>query len=332
MPWMTFLISAVVIVFAGIQLTKCADILSDRFHWGKTWIGIVLLGFVTSLPEAITSLASVISINADDLAVGNILGSNNFNPLLIVLMDFAYRKGAVTNDISYKKVHVFSAVFAVVLTGIVIAEIGLGGLGISLTRIGPFSLGTFSVGILYFVFIYKLSRVSDEDNEDLLEVGAESQEPTYLIFVKLFFSIAFVVGGAIFLANSADMLAETTGLGRTFVGSIFLAIATSLPEVVVTLAALKLGQLDLAIGNIFGSNMTNVFILSLCELFHKGAPILSRVSCTHIFTGAMSIVLVTIAMAGIRFKGKKKILFAGIDSWIMLILFILGTGLLYQFR
>ncbi len=331
MHWITFIVSAIVIIFAGIELTRDADILSDRFHWGKTWIGIVLLGFVTSLPEAITSLASVISMNADDLAVGNILGSNNFNPMLIVMMDFVYRKGAVTNFISYKKVHLASAIFAIILTAMVVLEISLN-LRYSLWDIGPFSIGTLMIGIFFFIFMYQLARISKKEKEDLLNVGVTSEEPTGQIFLKLFISIIFVVGGSIFLANSADVIAQTTGLGRTFVGSIFLAFATSLPELVVTLSALKLGQLDLALGNIFGSNMTNIFILSLCDIFHKGQRILSVVSPTHIFTGILSIVLVSIAIIGLRSKNKMKIGFIGVDSVIMLILFILGTGLLYKFR
>ena len=89
MAWITFIVSAAGIVYAGVLLTKYADILSDRLHLGKTWVGIVLLGFVTSLPEAITSLISVVSLTADDLAIGNLFGSNNFNPMLICLIIYA---------------------------------------------------------------------------------------------------------------------------------------------------------------------------------------------------------------------------------------------------
>ena len=88
------------------------------------------------------------------------------------------------------------------------------------------------------------------------------------------------------LAQSADEIALQTGLGRTFVGSIFLALVTSLPEMVVSLSALKMGAFDLAIGNIFGSNMTNMFIVFFVFLspILRG-PILYDVGSTHIVDG-----------------------------------------------
>jgi cation:H+ antiporter len=332
MHWITFIISAIIIVIAGIKLTQSVDVLSDRFHWGKTWIGIVLLGLVTSLPEGITSLASVLSLNADDLAVGNVLGSNNFNPLLIVMMDIAYVKGAVTNVIPYKKIHFFSALYAMVLTGLVVAEVAWN-LVTPIFKVGPLSLGTWAIFILYFVFMRHLGIISKQENEAFLEGSSvQSQEPTVRLVIKLFIAIAFVVGGAMVLANSADVIAETTGLGRTFVGSIFLAIATSLPELVVTLSALHLGEMDLAVGNILGSNMTNMFIVSICDWFHLQTPILGLVSPAHILTGLLSITLVVILLCGIRTKNKKRIYIMGVDSLAMVVLFMMGIALLYQIR
>ena len=163
------------------------------------------------------------------------------------------------------------------------------------------------------------------DEEDKLE-------PLSKIFMRLLISIVFIVGGAIFLANSADVIAESTGLGRTFVGSILLALVTSLPEMVVTLSALKLGQLDLAIGNIFGSNMTNLFIIFVCDLFQRDGAILGAVSSTHIFTAVLSVILVSSVILGIKIKGKKSYFSLGPDSLIMLIFFIVGTVFLYKFR
>jgi len=105
MDWIEFTVGATLIIIAGIKLTRYADVISDRLSLGKVWIGIVILGLVTSLPEAITSLVSIISLSAYDLAIGNLVGSNNFNPMLLVVMDIIYRKGPVTNAISPDKSH-----------------------------------------------------------------------------------------------------------------------------------------------------------------------------------------------------------------------------------
>ena len=113
MCWIQFIISSVFIVFSGIKLTKYADIISDRLGWGKVWIGVLLLGLVTSLPEAITSFASIVYLQADNLAIGNLLGSNTFNPMIIVVLDILYRGGSVTNAVKTNRSHDISAVFAV---------------------------------------------------------------------------------------------------------------------------------------------------------------------------------------------------------------------------
>ena len=134
------------------------------------------------------------------------------------------------------------------------------------------------------------------------------------------------------LAGSADVIAEQTGLGRTFFGGVFLAFITSLPEMVVSLSALRLNSLDLAIGNIFGSNMTNMFILFICSLFHRGGPILGTVSSAHVITAMLGIVLTYVAISGIYVKNKKTVFGLGWDSLVMAFFFIVGTGILYKLR
>ena len=326
MLWIEFLISSAVIIFCGTQLTKYADQISDHLQLGKAWVGIVLLGLVTSLPEAITCIVSIVSLNANDLAVGNLLGSNNFNPLLIVLMDIVYRRGSVTNAITSHRSHSISAVAAVILVLIVLGELyyydSIG--GTLQARIGG---GNILIIALYFVFMKSLARAQTP-------VEAGLTNPVHnvgRVWLKLFLSAALVVVGAMVLANSADKIAESTGLGRTFVGSIFLALVTSLPEMVVTISAMKLGSFDLAIGNIFGSNMTNMFILALCDLLTPG-PILSTVSSTHVITGGLSIAIVLVALVGINSNSKKTVFGIGIDSIIMSVLFFGGTYVLYLIR
>ncbi|VAX38077.1 hypothetical protein MNBD_UNCLBAC01-1343 [hydrothermal vent metagenome] len=322
MIWLKFLISAAIIVWAGIRLTYYVDQLSDRLQLGKVWLGVVLLGFITSLPEVISSLSAVIFLNADDLALGNLLGSNNFNPMLLVVMDVVYRKGSITNAIVPHRSYRAAAGFAVVLTVIVMA-----GLWLPLGRISSFIIaGVYFCGMRYLACLEKEPSTETKKDESVIQRSLSG------IVGNIVFSSILVIGAAIWLAGLADNLAAQTGLGRTFFGSIFLALVTSLPEMVVSLSALKLGAFDLAVGNIFGSNMTNIFIVSLCEVFHKGGAFLSGVSQTHILTATLSIVLTCVAVAGIELKNKKSFLGVGLDSFIMILLFLIGTQILYQLR
>ena len=333
MYWFEFFASAAVIIFAGTRLTVCADRIGDELHIGKVWIGVILLGVATSLPEAITSLTAIISLQANDLAIGNLLGSNSFNPMIIVVMDVLYRQGSVTNAVHPKESHKVSAGFAMALAFLVIFDIIFNRM-FPAFHFGPISIGGALIAVFYFYGVRRLWKLGAGDSvissvkAGLVKEGVSIQ----WIWVQFAVSTAFVIAGAMWMAKSADTIAFETGLGRTFVGSIFLAIATSLPELVVSLSALKLREFDLAIGNIFGSNMVNMFILFICGLFYPARPILATVSPTHIFTAALSILLVYVAIRGIFERNKKTVLGMGWDSIIMILLFIAGTSCLYSAR
>jgi len=333
MYWIEFLISAAIIVAAGIRLTVCADMLSDQMQFGKVWVGIILLGIVTSLPEAMASLTAIFSLDAYNLAVGNLLGSNNFNPMLIVVMDFIFRKGSVTNTIQPNDSHKIAARFAIILVLIVITDIVL------LSRFPNWQLGSVGIGSIliigcYFFGMQTLSKVGQGEAviSPVDHSVPQGKMSIKRIIIELFFCAVLVIIGAIWLAKSADIIAQQTGLGGTFFGSIFLALVTSLPEMVVTLSALRLGSLDLAIGNIFGSNMTNVFILSVCDVFLRKGPLLEGISMAHIATASLSVFLTYVAVKGIFARDKKSILGLGWDSLLMIVLFTVGTGILYQLR
>lgn len=333
MLYLQFLISSGLIVAAGIRLTTRADTLSDRLQLGKVWIGIVLLGIVTSSPEAITSLTAVISLHAKDLAIGNMIGSNNFNLMLIVLMDAIYRQGSVTNKIGYNRSNATPAVFAMLLTLIVLGEIYFISKGF-LLKVGHISLGSLLILGFYILGIRLSKQFSRQDHLIVSKAEGDSRSKVSLarIYCELMLSAVVVVLSAIWLTNTAEAIAHVSGLGRTFVGTIFLALATSLPEMVVTLSALKIGVLDLAIGNIFGSNIINMFILFLCDLCYRQGALFSSVSRMHMMTAALSIVLTIIVLLGLRNNTKRTIWRFGWDSCLMLLLFGCGLTILYHFK
>jgi len=331
MSFLTFTISTLLIIIAGSRLTVWVDRLSDQLHLGKLWIGIVLLGLVTSLPEAITCLVSVVSLNANDLAVGNILGSNNFNPILIVVMDVFYRSGSITNIVIPQKSHAVSALLAVALTLCVVVEIFLQ-TRYSIPVLLHVSIGSVIIAILYLGGMRWLAQLEAGGEEIVSSQGNVSEGSITKTVTNIIFCAVVVIVAAFFLAGSADQLAQQTGLGQTFVGSIFLALVTSLPELVVSLSAMRLNSYDLAIGNIFGSNMGNVFILFLCDIVYFNGALLNNVSETHILTGLLSVALTLLAIWGIFKKDKKVIGGLGFDSVLMITLFGCGTAVLYHLR
>lgn len=330
MYWSLFFISSVIIIIAGVHLTNQADRLSEQMNLGKAWVGILLLGLITSLPEAITCIVAVRSLNAPDLAVGNLLGSNNFNPMLIVLMDLLFRDQSVTDEIRPLGSIRTSCWFVLILTGLVIIEI----LYPQMPSVGPVSLGGLVMAILYFVGMKRIGVQCDQEHCADQKEGEVSEQKGSLVvtWINVIISAAIVVGSAVMLATSADTIAEETGLGRTFVGSILLAVVTSLPEMVVTLSALKMGSLDLAVGNVFGSNMTNLFFVFFCGFVNPGGPVLQDVSATHIVTAVVSMLLVIVVMTGITKSKKARLGPLGWDTWLMTTIFLAGSYWLYLLR
>ncbi len=333
MYWLSFIFNAALIVFAGTKLTQCADRFSEEFNIGKVWLGIILLGMVTSLPEAISSLSAVISLHAYDLAVGNLLGSDNFNLMLLVVMDLAYRRGAITDNIRSDRSNIVSAGSVVLLELIVIAEIIFSKF-FSHSIFGCLNIGMLLIMVFFFIgmrllYSFQADNVSEVVNRTKQDLLNQSR---IKIIIGLILSAGVVIFAAMRLASSADIIAKQTGLGRTFVGSIFLACVTSLPEMVVSLSALKLGVIDMAAGNIFGSNMINIFIIAVCDLVSRGVFVLSMVSKLQILTASLGVILVCIAVIGIGVKHKRTYLGLGIDSILMSVLFLSSIWILYKLR
>ncbi len=162
------------------------------------------------------------------------------------------------------------------------------------------------------------------------ECLADSRQGLWKIYLGLLASAVGVVAGAVWLASSADQIAQMTGWGRTFVGSLFLAFATSLPEMVVTIAAVKLGQMDLAVGNIFGSNMVNMFLIFVCDAFVRQGAVLKMVSLSHLWTIGLGIVMTAVAVAGLRDHKKMSFFCLGWDTWTLFVLYGFGMTMLYN--
>jgi cation:H+ antiporter len=141
-----------------------------------------------------------------------------------------------------------------------------------------------------------------------------------------------VVVSAMFLPKIGEAIAETTGLGQTFVGNIFIAVSTSIPEVVVSIAAVKLGAINLAVGNLLGSNIFNIFILGIDDIFFIKGPILSFVTQGHEIPGLSAIAMTSIAIIGLTYRAANKKLVLAWDSAGIVLMFVINLVLLYLLK
>jgi cation:H+ antiporter len=298
--------------------------MADMLGWGKMFMGIILMASVTSLPELMSGISAVTILDAPDLAVGDIVGSCAFNVLIISIMDMFYNhKKPLTTDAQTG--HVIAASFGIMMLSMVAFAILMPDVFGNIGWVGGFSLLFL---VLYLIAIRVVFLYDKKENNHPPE-----NKPSYSLTLKqvvLRYTINAVIlmGAAMLLPFFGKNLAEASGLGQSLFGTLFLAISTSLPEVVVSIAAIRIGTIDLAIGNIFGSNIFNIAILSLDDILYTKGPIFRYTNPNHIIPVLGTIIITAIGIIGIIYKAEKKWKLA-IDTSLILVVYVLIMGLLY---
>ena len=341
MVWIKFLLCIVIILFAGTKTTRYADVIAEKTGLGRIWIGMLLLGIITSMPELITGISSVTLVGDEgvpDLGVGTLLGSCIFNLSVIAIIDIMNRKTPVLAFASMR--HSSSALISVIILGIIALSTGFN------ESIGKLSLGWVGIpGILIFVvyitgawWIFTSERnfqlsLTPAFPVETVEVSpddiVESLEIKWL-WPKFFIGAAVIVATGIWLSYVGNEIAEVTGWDSSFVGSIFLAVSTSMPELIVAISAFRMGAIDLAVADILGANMLDVtYVFVLDVLYSKGLLMLS-VSRSHTVSAIIAIIMTVVILLGIKFKRERKLL--RIISWyglVLITLYITGAYILY---
>lgn len=151
-----------------------------------------------------------------------------------------------------------------------------------------------------------------------------------MVWIQFIISAAIVVFTANKLAEYGDVIAVRTKLGGVFVGTIFLAGATSLPELVASISAFRAGVPNLAAGNFFGSNMVNVVLIALVDLINFQVPLLRRVAVSHALTAALTTVLMLVAIISIMGHVNVTIGWVGLDSLLLIALYFGGVWLIQR--
>jgi cation:H+ antiporter len=132
------------------------------------------------------------------------------------------------------------------------------------------------------------------------------------------------------LAWSAERIAEESGMTATFIGTSLVAITTSLPELVVSISAVRLGAFDLAVGNLFGSNAFNMAAFFFADLAYRGGGVLRTVSSTHALTALWAIIMMNIGLMGIIYWAERRFRLIEPDSLLMIVVYVLGLWLLFN--
>jgi len=320
--WITFLLSAAVIVFAATQLAKYGDIIATRTRLGGMFIGILLLAGATSLPELLTTINSI-SQGIPNLAAGNLLGSNMFNMLMLAVIDLAGQHRRILRNAALK--HALSGSLAVIMIGMVVFFI-LAKLELSVGWLGA---GSIVLIITYVISIYLIQR-----NASPLAATNEIVPDNYPSLLRGI--IGFVIAAGVLtlitplLVKSSSQIAEVTGLGTSFIGTTLVAIVTSLPEMVTTLAAIRIGADDMAIGNLFGSNMFNMFALGLTDLFYADGLFLNIIDPSFLLIGMLGLLMTAVGLVGNLARIEKRLFFMEADALLLIAMYVGGLLLLFS--
>lgn len=320
--WLEFAAAAVAIMLVGERLSIYADALAERLGVSRGFIGVVLLGAVTSLPELITTVASISLADSTDLAVGNVFGSNLFNILILAAMDFLYRER------TFDKGNALTGVLSTGVALVAVTALVFPALGGSVAHVSTFS---FVIALTYMVSMWLL--YSFDKGEDHSDEGGDANEMSLSrIVVGTSLAAGVVVVAGVVATHAVDLIAEQHSLSESFAGGLFLAAATSLPELVVSLSALRLGATSMAAGNIFGSNLFNLAILPIADVLTPANLFTGLTRPPHLALALGGLLITSVALIGILL-GKRRPLIGGrigLDSLAIIALYLLALGANYS--
>ncbi|MFW5986504.1 MAG: sodium:calcium antiporter [Halanaerobiales bacterium] len=321
---------AILIVISGTYLSRYGEIIADITGLGQILIGGILIALATSLPELVTSITSSL-VGAPNIAIGNSFGSNTFNLMILAVIDLFHGPGPLMLRVHYS--HLLSGLMGILLSGIVVFSIIVS--HFTSIRLGILGVGFDSIVLIFaylvglrLIYRYERKNPLDEDRE-------EKKEKKNRVSLRKAVIIFFLSGAVIVFAGSrlsilGDQLASATGINQTFIGTILVAAATSLPELVASLSAMRIHAYNMAIGNVLGSNIFNMIIVFFADVFYRPGYILATVDTVHVITATIGLMMSAIALIGLFYRSRRTIFSIGWDSLFISIIYFIGVYLLFR--
>jgi cation:H+ antiporter len=304
---------AALLVRAGAALAAAADEVADRTGLRRLFAGALIMAVVTSLPELVTDVAAV-RAGSPDLAVGDLLGSSMANVAILAGIDLLHRGGVrAAAGVGHARL----AAVAVTLTALAALAV-VRPPGVSLGWVG---LDTIGMATAYVAALAWLRR-----REGMVAQGGPERDAATaaLAIRRLVVSAAGVVAAAPVVAVAARKIARGSGISETAMGTALLALTTSAPELVTSLAAVRLGAHDLAVGNLFGSNAANMALLVVVDAAATRGPLLASVDPAQVVAALVAIVLMALALAATVGGTEVRVGRLEPDAVVVLVAYVAG--------
>ena len=335
-----FVGAAAAVWIAGIRLSNTTDVLSERLGLGQALGGLIILAIVTNLPEIAITSSAALRGNLG-VATGNILGGIAIQTVVLVVLDVFGVRGRYS--LMYR-----AASLVLVLEGVlVMAVLTVTVMGTQLPsslifwHVSPASL---LIAVLWVVGLWLIGRArSDLPWQEKGDAPAGQEEPHGVAKTKkrqdatdkgvsitrtaIVFAISAVVtlAAGVVLELSGDNIAGQVGINGVLFGSTFLAAATALPEVSTGLASVRLGDYKLSVSDIFGGNAFLPVLFLLASLLSGVAP-LPQAQSSDIYLTGLGALLTAVYLYGIIFRPRMRFLRMGVDSLVVLVLYLVGIA------
>lgn len=325
--WLQLAGCAAAILVAGSRLARYGDAIARHTGLGGSWIGLVLLATVTSLPELVTGISSVTVADVPDIAVGNVLGACVLNLAMLVVLDALHRQASIYSVASQG--HVLGTAFGVVMLGVV----AFGILSSSRLDLGVGHVGVVSLAVLG-LYAVAIRTIYHYERGVRAAAVAEERPPEQTLAQAAWryaAAAAVVVAAALWLPFAAGGLAEAMGWSQSFVGTLLVALATTLPELTVTVASVRIGALDMAIGNLVGSNLFNLALLGIDDLLYLDGPLLAAVTPAHALSAIAAAVMSGALIVALVARPKARLLNAiGWTSVLIALVYFVNAWLHFR--
>lgn len=315
---MEIILQVALLIIGFIFLIKGADWLVDgassvasNFKVSKLLIGLTIVAFGTGAPELAVSFSSLIN-GSTDILVGNVIGSNIINVLLLIGIAAVIRPIKVQKDTVSKELPLLlliSTALIILLLDVNLAE----------AVINTFSRADAIICLLFFcIFLYYLFSLARKNKKEAKKV----EKPKYKIgksFLFVILGLVGVVGGSQLVVNSASIIATTIGISERIISLTIIALGTSLPELVTTVMAAKKGESDLLVGNIVGSNIFNICIVLALPVAFAGGITPNNFE-------VIDLTMLVISSVLLCFLARRDHKISRTDGFLMLAIFLLYYG------
>ncbi|MDD2720686.1 MAG: sodium:calcium antiporter [Gallionella sp.] len=318
--WLELMCCLLVIAYAGYFLSRYGDVIAEKSGLSASWVGLILLSVATSLPELVTGVSAVTFADAPDIAVGDALGSTVFNLAILIVLDALYRRETLYSRAGQG--HVLSVMLGTILIAFAGFSLLLDRAGMS-PALGHVGLYSPLIVVVYLVSMRAIYSYEQRTLAEYTEVSADRYPDVTLRTAVRGYALAAlaVVAAGSWLPYLAKDLSVMMGWEQSFVGTLLVAGVTSAPEIAVTISAVRIGALDMAIANLLGSNLFDIVILALDDICYTHGPLLAHVSSSHALTAFTAVMMSALVAVGFVFRPQKRIVLG--LTWVSLGLFML---------